>query len=170
MTLLVVLVIILLFINKDFGTFILLIKKGDLIMKKLIKKDQKGFTLVEVIVVLVILAIMAAVLIPSLIGYIDKSRQNTVVSETRSIVTAVQTLSSEKYAKQNDSSTTTYTLGAAAGTTVIAYSDIETLCEISDLDTKLSGVVITGGKVTALKYTSGGFTCDYPGYTVTPNP
>lgn len=170
MTLLEVLVIILLFINKDFGTFISLIKKGDLIMKKLVRKDQKGFTLVEVIVVLVILAIMAAVLIPSLIGYIDKSRQNTVVSETRSIVTAVQTLASEKYAKQNDSSTTVYTLGAAAGTTVIAYSDIETLCEISDLDTKLSGVTITGGKVTALKYSNGGFTCDYPGYIVTPNP
>lgn len=160
----------LLFKNKDFGTLILLIKKGDLIMKKLIKKDQKGFTLVEVIVVLVILAIMAAVLIPSLIGYIDKSRQNTVVSETRSIVTAVQTLASEKYAKQNDSSTTVYTLGTVAGTTVILYNDIETLCEIEDLDTKLSGVTITGGKVTALKYSSGGFTCDYPGYIVTPNP
>lgn len=160
----------LLFKNKDFGTLILLIKKGDLIMKKLIKKDQKGFTLVEVIVVLVILAIMAAVLIPSLIGYIDKSRQNTVVSETRSIVTAVQTLASEKYAKQNDSSTTVYTLGTVAGTTVILYNDIETLCEIEYLDTKLSGVTITGGKVTALKYSSGGFTCDYPGYIVTPNP
>lgn len=160
----------LLFKNKDFGTLILLIKKGDLIMKKLIKKDQKGFTLVEVIVVLVILAIMAAVLIPSLIGYIDKSRQNTVVSETRSIVTAVQTLASEKYAKQNDSSTTVYTLGTVAGATVILYNDIETLCEIEDLDTKLSGVTITGGKVTALKYSSGGFTCDYPGYIVTPNP
>lgn len=160
----------LLFKNKDFGTLILLIKKGDLIMKKLIKKDQKGFTLVEVIVVLVILAIMAAVLIPSLIGYIDKSRQNTVVSETRSIVTSVQTLASEKYAKQNDSSTTVYTLGTVAGTTVILYNDIETLCEIEDLDTKLSGITITGGKVTALKYSSGGFTCDYPGYIVTPNP
>ena len=160
----------LLFKNKDFGTLILLIKKGDLIMKKLIKKDQKGFTLVEVIVVLVILAIMAAVLIPSLIGYIDKSRQNTVVSETRSIVTAVQTLASEKYAKQNDSSTTVYTLGTVVGTTVILYNDIETLYEIEDLDTKLSGVTITGGKVTALKYSSGGFTCDYPGYIVTPNP
>ncbi len=170
LTLLVVLDIMLLFKNKDFGTLILLIKKGDLIMKKLIKKDQKGFTLVEVIVVLVILAIMAAVLIPSLIGYIDKSRQNTVVSETRSIVTAVQTLASEKYAKQNDSSTTVYTLGTVVGTTVILYNDIETLCEIEDLDTKLSGVTITGGKVTALKYSSGGFTCDYPGYIVTPNP
>ncbi len=61
-------------------------------MKKLreMKKNQKGFTLVEVIVVLVILAIMAAILIPSLIGYIDKARENAIISETRMIVQAVQ--------------------------------------------------------------------------------
>ncbi len=34
-------------------------------------KDKRGFTLVELIVVLVILAILASVLIPALIGYID---------------------------------------------------------------------------------------------------
>lgn len=92
MTLFAVLDIILLFKNKDFGTLISLIKKGDLIMKKLIKikKDQKGFTLVEVIVVLVILAIMAAILIPSLIGYIDKAREQEVVSQTRMIVNALK--------------------------------------------------------------------------------
>lgn len=160
----------LLFKNKDFGTLILLIKKGDLIMKKLIKKDQKGFTLVEVIVVLVILAIMAAVLIPSLIGYIDKSRQNTVVSETRSIVTAVQTLASEKYAKQNDDGNYDLDVTSVAGDKKIAYSDVETLCEISDLNTKIKSIEIKGGKVTKLEYESGDFTCAYPGYTVKTTP
>ena len=34
---------------------------------------KKGFTLVEVIVVLVILAILAAILVPSMVGWIDKA-------------------------------------------------------------------------------------------------
>ena len=38
-------------------------------------KNKKGFTLVEVIVVLVILAILAAILIPSLTGWIDDSQK-----------------------------------------------------------------------------------------------
>lgn len=63
------------------------------------KKNLKGFTLVEIIVVLVILAILAAAMIPALTGYIEKSRQKTAVSEARSVLTALQTVASEEYAK-----------------------------------------------------------------------
>ena len=44
-------------------------------------KDKKGFTLVELIVVLVILAILAALLVPALTGYIDKAREQSLISE-----------------------------------------------------------------------------------------
>lgn len=125
-------------------------------MKKLRKmKNQKGFTLVEVIVVLVILAIMAAILIPSLVGYIDKARENSIVTETRSAVQAVQTLASEKYAVEKGTSTTTYTIG-----TDIKYDDIEKLTEFKVSDTNLEGTV-TGGKITNLVYKSGGKKCTY---------
>ena len=60
-------------------------------------KSKKGFTLVELIVVLVILAILAALLIPALTGYIDKANKEKVVSETRMVVMAVQTVASEAY-------------------------------------------------------------------------
>jgi len=42
----------------------------------MLRKDQKGFTLVEVIVVAVIVAILAAVAIPLYMGYIRDSRIN----------------------------------------------------------------------------------------------
>ena len=40
-----------------------------------IKEKNHGFTLVELIVVIVILAILAAILVPQLLGYIDKAKQ-----------------------------------------------------------------------------------------------
>lgn len=61
-------------------------------------KNRRGFTLVELIVVLVILAILASLLIPALTGYIDKARRDQVVSETRMLHEAVQTVAGEAYA------------------------------------------------------------------------
>lgn len=61
-------------------------------------KRLKGFTLVEIIVVLVILAVLATAMIPALTGYIDKAKEKTAIAEARNIVTAAQTLASEKYA------------------------------------------------------------------------
>ena len=64
-----------------------------------LKKDQKGFTLVELIVVLVILAILAALLVPALLGYIDRARNAKYLEEARSIYTAIQAINDEEYVK-----------------------------------------------------------------------
>ena len=67
-------------------------------MKKM-RKDNKGFTLVELIVVIVILAILAAILVPALLGYIDKAKAQQVVLNGKSVLTAAQADMSALYAK-----------------------------------------------------------------------
>ena len=60
---------------------------------------QKGFTLVELIVVLAILAVLAAIMVPSLTGYIDKAKNTQLLSIARSVYTAAQIEVSEAYAR-----------------------------------------------------------------------
>lgn len=64
-----------------------------------LRKDNKGFTLVELIVVLVILAILAAILVPALLGYIDDAKDKEIELHGKSVYTAAQAVASKYYGK-----------------------------------------------------------------------
>ena len=68
----------------------------NLFTKKL-KKNNKGFTLVELIIVIAIIAILVAVLAPNYVKYVERSRwaadQNTskeLLSEVKTALVAAQ--------------------------------------------------------------------------------
>lgn len=62
---------------------------------KKMKKNRKGFTLVEIIVVLVILAILAAFTIPAMLGFVDDAKGKASIATAREVYIAAQSASTE---------------------------------------------------------------------------
>ena len=59
-------------------------------MLKKLQSKKDGFTLVELIIVITIMVILVALLVPNIVGYVDKSNQTAVAAEAKSIFTAAQ--------------------------------------------------------------------------------
>ncbi len=108
-------------------------------------RNKKGFTLVEVIVVLVILAILAAILIPSMIGWIRKAEDKSAVVEARTMLLAAQTIASENY---SDFSATVTALTAAQEGEAEDLADVGATFTTGTVDVNTDALV-TGFEMTA---------------------
>lgn len=60
------------------------------------KNNNKGFSLVELIIVIAILAILVGVLAPQYVKYVEKSRKAADVSNVENVVTAIKVASSDE--------------------------------------------------------------------------
>ena len=118
------------------------------------KKNNKGFTLVELIVVLVILAILAAILVPTLLGYIDKARSEKDFSTAQTVRVAAQAAIDQAYGegKKADGSSPATGKTLSIDGTVENSEAMSGSFSITDASTHLA----SAGKYVKLVYTLSG--------------
>ena len=63
------------------------------------KSNKKGFTLVELVVVIAIIGVLAAILVPTMMNYVKKSRLKTANSNAKLVFTTVNNQSADLVAE-----------------------------------------------------------------------
>lgn len=101
------------------------------------KKDEnKGFTLVEILVVLVILAIFLSVVVPSYIGYFDKAKKRISITNCATVVRTAEA----------------YLIDTEQAELVAPYENIKRESNVSG---EINDIQSISRRVTYLKYTEG---------------
>lgn len=105
-------------------------------------RSRRGFTLVELVVVLVIAGITASFAVPALTGYIDNAKEKQAVSETQACVETVTRIAAQKYAEWQKN--TTYQL--AGGKELTSSAEFQPLVGCTGT-TSNTPPAVTGGDI-----------------------
>lgn len=105
------------------------------------KMNNKGFSLVELIIVIAIMAILIVVLAPQYLKYVERSRNSTDLQNATEIVTALQVYAADPEATVKLPATGTITI-AVTNNADAAITDVGGFAAAALVD---SGMMQTGG-------------------------
>jgi prepilin-type N-terminal cleavage/methylation domain-containing protein len=91
-------------------------------MFKKMKKNEKGFTLVELIIVIAILAVMATILIPRILGNVKDANTQSQISTAKTIASEITVYNAE--ARIKGTATVPATLPATGTTYEVKATDL----------------------------------------------
>lgn len=109
------------------------------LLAKKVKKNNKGFTLVELIIVIAIIAMLVAVLAPNYVKYVDRSRWSsdrndceTLLSQIKTAIVDVQNDGHDVLNTPGSKATITVTDSGVSGQTALS-SDMTTALSDADI-------------------------------------
>lgn len=122
-------------------------------MKRARKKP--GFTLIELIVVLVIMAILAAAAIPTMMGYVEKAKGAQHVAEARIIYVAATAAYTEAYGVYGQTPTEALMVQLAPGLPPAEPTDARSLIEKRVYEMCIAGIPMQPGEKSAEAFITG---------------
>lgn len=133
-------------------------------MKKT-KKNNKGFSLVELIVVVLIMGIIAVALAPQVMKWVGTSKESTDKHNAETLKSSIQTALADWQADGNN-----LTSGASATATVGNNKTKTTAITLTDSQNKFTGLAakideVTAGDYPITQYDTAGFSITIDGST-----
>ena len=137
----------------------------DMNLVERLKKDKKGFTLVEMIVVIVIIGILLAILVPGMFKYIQKAKDKQIMVDARTAYLDIQMAAQELYAGNGVTGADVVAAMPKAATyekeKTVSIKDGEETVKSATISIPDGGTVTevtidaSNGKVTEMTYTAG---------------
>ena len=102
-----------------------------------IKNKKKAFTLIELMSVIAIIVILAAVLVPTVSGYITRSKKTAIITQVRNAVGAMETFNitapneTDKYTLTNNENVEIGDLPSLIGSDLLEINAIKNIEEMT---------------------------------------